>query len=175
MTTTPLSVLPIASLCHLPSAAETSSHLASCRDFPTLNTQARLWRPWERFDLGTSHSSQGLPPGRSPPSPEAGAHPTNPFLQVPRLEGTTGCGESGQPRCSESWVGGRNQQRAGGDGSSRPEETTVEDWGQWLQTPHHKTVGSLVRLHSLTSPVHAAAHGCCWRSFYDEGYRVTCL
>ena len=81
------------------------------------------------------------------------------------------------------WAPGAGRAR-GGDGAGRPgsragrpegaaaEGRAGEGWGRRLQNPHAKKARSLVRPHSLTSPVHPAAHGCCPRDSYAKGYRA---
>lgn len=82
--------------------------------------------------------------------------------------------------CRAGWAPGAGRAR-GGDGAGRLGSQAGETgrgrrggegWGRRLQTPHAKKARSLVRPHSLTSPVHPSAHGCCPRDFYAKGYRA---
>lgn len=74
---------------------------------------------------------------------------------------------------------GAGMGRGGGRAErGRPEGTAAqgrgeEGCGRRLQTPHAETARAFVPPHSLTSPVHAAAHGCCRRDSHDEGSRAT--
>lgn len=143
---------------------------------------AELWRPRGRCDPTPGHSSRGSGPDPSGWSARPGGDrhaPQNPAplgADEPQAAATPGArGSRGA-----GWAPGAGRAR-GGDGAERlgscAGETGrgrrgEEGWGRRLQIPHAKKARSLVRPHSLTSPVHPAAHGCCPRDSYAKGYRA---
>lgn len=72
---------------------------------------------------------------------------------------SAGRGWDGEPRSPWGRAEGADVERSGGLGAA-------------VKTPHAKKARFLGRPHSLTSPVHAAAHGCCRHDSWAKDDRL---
>lgn len=146
--------------------------------------RADLWRHWERCDPAAGHCSRarraGPLRGAALPAPRPARSSGDPGWTGPRGAATPGA--RGAPRAGWAPAAGTARggdgagRRARGEGETGRDRRAGEGRGGLraaVTDPARRDGARLRPPHSLTSPVHAAAHGCCRRDSHDEDYWAT--